>query len=101
MCALLVGGIYRESFLTVIVAAQLSAFATGISSFCPYGGIIALLSILSLFAGVILYFMCVPWPEDFDSVTHDAASELNRNISFGLNRRAFAPLLPTLPSSST
>jgi len=29
MCALLVGGIYRESFLTVIVAAQLSAFATG------------------------------------------------------------------------
>ena len=52
--ALLASGIHRDSFYPTIIGSELVAFVTGISSFCPFGGIVTLLATLTLFAGLFL-----------------------------------------------
>jgi hypothetical protein len=43
-------GIQRDYFHPVILASHLTAFVTGISSCCPFGGIAGLLAAMTLFA---------------------------------------------------
>jgi hypothetical protein len=52
--ALIACGIHRDSFYPAIVGSALVAFVTGISSFCPFGGIVTLFATLTLFVVLFL-----------------------------------------------